>query len=210
MNVGDRFGELTVISKPFTKTRRRKVVVKCDCGAEKSVRVDALQSGRTRSCGCLRVQRITKHGEHKTRLYRLWAGMFSRCKNNRRYVERGIKVCDEWHDFETFRQWAIEAGYPNGLTIDRVDNAKGYSPSNCRFASYTVQNQNRRKPSNNTSGYIGVYEVQDGWRARARKQGKTVHLGIFNDLVEAAKARDRFVQKHYLSPTLNFPEEVKA
>lgn len=210
MNVGDRFGRLTTISKPSTEKGRKRVAVTCDCGAEKLVRVDSLLSGRTTSCGCLRVQIVSRHGSYKTRLYRLWSGMLSRCRNDRPYVERGITVCDEWHDFESFRQWASEAGYPNGLTIDRIDNAKGYSPDNCRFASYTVQNQNRRKPSNNTSGYIGVYKLQGGWRARARRHKQTVHLGVFDDPVEAAQARDTFVRKHYESPTLNFPEEVKA
>ena len=85
----------------------------------------------------------------KTRLYRKWASMKNRCnrpshKDFHNYGGRGIKVCDEWNDFSTFAEWAISNGYTDGVTLDRIDNNKGYSPDNCRFVDYLTQENNRR------------------------------------------------------------------
>lgn len=89
------------------------------------------------------------HREH--RLWRIWWAMKDRCynKNNNHYKdygERGIIICDEWlADFETFYNWAIDNGYGKGLTIDRIDNNKGYSPSNCQWVDQSVQARNNRR-----------------------------------------------------------------
>ena len=85
-----------------------------------------------------------KHGGAHTRLYNIWKSMRQRCinpKNSRYsvYGAKGIKVCKEWDDFKKFRDWAIKNGYEKNLTIDRIDNSKGYSPKNCRWVSYKIQ-----------------------------------------------------------------------
>ena len=78
------------------------------------------------------------HGDSKTRLYRKWKSMHSRCYNSRArqwkwYGGRGITVCQEWHDWLTFKSWAVASGYQEGLELDRVDSDKNYEPDNCRW-----------------------------------------------------------------------------
>lgn len=91
-----------------------------------------------------------KHGKRHTRLYSIWANIKTRCYNPNdphfeRWGGRGITVCDEWKvDFQSFYDWSMSHGYRDDLTIDRIDNDKGYSPDNCRFVSVSEQNQNKR------------------------------------------------------------------
>ena len=213
MNVGDKHGRWTVLSDPFKEGGHWKVNVRCNCGTARTVKQSDLRRGRTQSCGCYQKERTreanTAHGSRNTRLYNIWVHIVQRCTNPRHcfyedYGGRGIKVCPEWRSFETFQQWAESAGYADHLTIDRRDNNDGYSPSNCRFVTQTVQVQNRRKQSNNTSGFIGVHKTPSGYRAQASRNRRYIHLGYFDTAIEAAKVRDAFVSKHYDSPTLNF------
>lgn len=90
------------------------------------------------------------HGEGNSRLYHAWSAMKQRCSNpnNRKYDSyggRGITVCDEWaNSYLAFKKWAIENGYSDCLTIDRIDNEKGYSPDNCRWITNKDQQRNKR------------------------------------------------------------------
>ena len=85
-----------------------------------------------------------------SRLRCIWTNMCTRCgnPNSPRYADyggRGIAVCEEWrHTFAPFEKWALENGYNDTLTLDRIDNSKGYCPDNCRFVTYAKNNQNRR------------------------------------------------------------------
>lgn len=94
-------------------------------------------------------QKMFKHGLIAHPLYDVWSQMKSRCENpnNKNYPGwggRGIRVYSEWHEFKPFFEWAISNGYESGLTIDRRDNDGDYEPSNCRFVTTLVQNNNRR------------------------------------------------------------------
>lgn len=108
-----------------------------------------------------------KHGKRKTRLYRIWLGMKNRCNNPKTsrypdYGSRGITVCDEWKDdFQAFYDWSISNGYEDHLTIDRIDNDKGYSPDNCRWVSYLVQGNNSRH--NHMITYCGETKSMSDW-----------------------------------------------
>lgn len=136
---GRRFGRLKVIKKA-DKKRKKKIlwVCKCVCGKITVVWGLSLRSGNTHSCGCSRGGKKT-HGGSRTRLYRVWAHMKTRCndiknRDYKNYGGRGIKVCKAWlNSFTIFRTWALANGYSDNLGIDRINNDKGYSPGNCQF-----------------------------------------------------------------------------
>ena len=93
---------------------------------------------------------ICNHGMYGTRLYHIWNGMKGRCfnKNNKDYPNyggRGISICDEWkYSAEKFFEWSISHGYGKYLSIDRIDNNKGYTPENCQWISNKKQQRNKR------------------------------------------------------------------
>lgn len=155
---GIRFGRLIAKERTRYKNKESGWICICDCGNEHIVSTKCLTGGRVRSCGCLaRDMNPSKtHGESRTRLYGIWASMKYRCKRKSgkdyyRYTLRGIRVCDEWQAFEPFKEWAIANGYTDDLTIDRIDNDKGYSPDNCRWATHKQQGLNKR-----TTKYITI------------------------------------------------------
>ena len=89
------------------------------------------------------------HGDDHTKLYDVWVGMKRRCYDHRRadyiwYGGRGISVCSAWFVWRAFKEWALQAGYREGLLLDRIDNSKGYSPENCCWSTPKEQMRNRR------------------------------------------------------------------
>ena len=106
---------------------------------------------------------MIKHGQSKTRLYWKWLGMRQRCYNKNvqyypYYGGRGIKVCEDWKkSFEAFRDWALGAGYVDGLSIDRIDFNGNYEPSNCRWVKMEMQKINKR----NVLMYNNVSAVEE-------------------------------------------------
>ena len=183
---GQKFGRLTVIDYVGTVNRKALWLCKCECGNETVLETGHIKSGHTRSCGCIlheiRKERKAllarysktvniKHNGCKERLYGVWARMTNRCENPNNsaykwYGERGIKVCAEWHDYATFREWAVSTGYDptaeiHKCTIDRIDTNGDYCPENCKWSDAKEQSNNRR--SNRLYTYNGKTQNIRQW-----------------------------------------------
>lgn len=173
---------LTVVSyegiqETLSGKRRRMWKCLCTCGNITYSCTQYLKDGTKKSCGCFRrentarfnIETKTKHHEGRTnsRLYTIWGNMKARCcnKNNaayKNYGGRGITVCQEWqNDYATFKSWAINNGYSDNLTIDRIDVDGDYNPSNCRWTSWTEQENN--KTTNINIEYSGEIHTLSEW-----------------------------------------------
>lgn len=155
---GKRFNRLFVISY-HGKDNHGKTNWNCICDCGKKCVVDGyrLRSGKTKSCGCLSAElateRATKHGMSASRIYFIHNSMNERCYNENsneyhNYGGRGITVCDEWkgrNGFPNFLKWAMDNGYAENLTIDRINNDGNYCPDNCRWITQKEQCNNTRK-----------------------------------------------------------------
>ena len=159
---GQRFGRLVVVKRVENKGKSVAWECICDCGNKKIVTSIGLTRGHTKSCGCFGAENLDKiHKQHTThnqsfsKLYRIWCVMKQRCNNPNAqhystYGGRGIKVCDEWQEFEPFRDWALANGYDENAergqcTLDRIDANRNYCPENCRWVTRAQQTRNTRK-----------------------------------------------------------------
>lgn len=204
---GQRFTRLTVISRAESKGGRPYWNCLCDCGNTKVVRGSHLTDGSTKSCGCWnkevqaqfyrRFEGKPKSQLHSERLYRIWRGLRGRCNNPKapkyhRYGGRGIRVCPEWDDYKAFKSWALNNGYADNLSIDRIDNDGDYSPKNCRWATAKEQGNNTSK--NHKVTINGETHTISEWASltgiSGRKIWARIHYGFTGeDLVSKENLR---------------------
>lgn len=194
--VGNRYGRLTAIALSHKTRYGCQWLCKCDCGKEVVVGGVQLRNGRKRSCGCLEKERLRTFNEKmkanakykkRSKIYQAWANMKQRCFNKNAleynsYGGRGITVCDDWvKSSESFEKWALENGYADGLTLDRIDVDGNYEPSNCRWIDQRRQLRNKRdtiyveyngekRPLIDLCEELGVSYSRAIWRI---KNGKT-------------------------------------
>lgn len=188
---GRVFGRLTVVgidSETHAASGRvsRRWACVCECGKKSDVLSMNLNSGHTKSCGCLRADlaatKSKTHGaashRNKTPTYRSWASMIMRCTNPARwqfkyYGGRGITVCPKWR--ESFAAFLADVGErPDGTTLDRIDNDRGYEPGNCRWATRQEQARNSRRvrliEHNGESHPVVVWSERTGIPAKIIQQ----------------------------------------
>lgn len=197
---GAKFGRLLVVKRgPNDQRNHTMWVCRCDCGSEITTRVDVLRSGATRSCGCLQkdlaAEKHTTHGQRWRPEYRVWDAMLQRCKNPNvhyypGYGGRGISVCASWEKFDNFFNDMGERP-SDRHSIERVDNDKGYSLENCKWATPEEQGRNTRLFATNTSGFKGV-----SWMPKHQKfqvyitaNRKRIPLGYHEELGVAVAVR---------------------
>lgn len=147
---GHRFWKLIAKKRLGLQGKSSLWLCLCDCGNETQVQLGHLLEASTKSCGCYR----KKHGNcvdyNTTSEYDAWQRAKARCYNPRdpgykNYGGRGIRMCERW--LNSSKNFLTDMGKKpqSNLTLDRIDNDKGYTPDNCRWATYTEQNNNKRK-----------------------------------------------------------------
>lgn len=195
---GDVFGKLTVLEYAHTKNNEKYYKCVCSCGNCCIKRKKYLLYAPTCSCGCLKLESLRKnqlknckkHGLSKTKLYRRWCNIKNRCYDTKNieyfsYGGRGISMCDEWkNNFKSFYDWSVLNGWDENCSrklcsIDRINPNGNYEPSNCRWTTMKVQNNNRRNNHLITIGnetktlslWLNVYNISRDTFFRRKKLG---------------------------------------
>jgi len=198
---------------PTSNYTKRYGIYECPiCEGEiRTITADVVRGKVTKCRSCAATLSKTTHGGTNTILFSRWKAMKQRCYNTNAdnykwYGEKGIKVCDEWkNSYEAFRDWAMQNGYTDKLTIDRRDEGKDYGPDNCTWETWFTQQQNKGIGKLNTSGYKGVSfnKSRKLWQTAITSNRVRIHLGLHTTPEEAALAYNNYVIKNSLRHRLN-------
>lgn len=165
---------------------REHTIITCRrCGNEMSIRNDYIlhHSGICMSCQKKGTQFARKHGDYKTRLYKIWLGL-----PHRRYRTYKPSICEEWKEYENFREWALSHGYKDNLTIDRIDNRGNYEPSNCQWITLK---ENAAKDKRIFSDEECVLLANERKRLHLTQIEMAKRLGVSRNTIQRLEERSR-------------------
>ena len=158
MYVIEKYNRWTILKEVGIKNGINYILCKCDCGTEREVQEYNVINGYSKSCGCLKkevnrdiILNINRtHGKSGTRLHNIWCNMKQRCFNKNasgyyNYGGKGVTVCEDWLNYESFENWALSNGYDDDLQIDRINVNGNYEPNNCRWVtkSFNISQSNK-------------------------------------------------------------------
>ena len=196
---GRVFGRLTALGIAGHQARAAMWECRCECGALKTIRASSLLNGHSKSCGCLRQEKllkaVLKHGKTYDRVYSVWHNMLQRCTNPnsvnwKDYGGRGIEVCPSWLTFTNF--YADMGDPPEGTEIDRRDNNGNYCKDNCAWVSRIENSRNKRNTVNITFNGTtaclqkhvdGLGVVSRGTVATRLRRGWTVEAALTTPVI---------------------------
>jgi len=196
---GKTYGYITVINRVSDRVYengRRKVFWNClcKCGNTKVIAGDNLKQGQTKSCGCslyeLKETLVKKYPSE----YNSYRAMRDRVRSDERYLIKGI-TC-EWTTFDDFLSDMGEKP-DSSYTIDREDTQKGYYKGNCRWASKAEQAYNCSLYKTNSSGFVGVAPLRGKYQAYIGFKGKTIYIGLYDNIEQAVHARKQAEVEYY-------------
>jgi len=194
---GQKFNRLTAIKRDGRDNQGGYFwLCQCDCGNTAHIRTYCLTGGVTGSCGCIVKEMKTTHGMSNIDTYSSWKSMKRRCytvsnKSYKNYGARGITVCDRWRD--SFQNFFDDMGYrPNKMSIERIDNDKGYSKENCKWATYAEQNRNRR--GNRKITHNGVTMIATDWSLKLGGADNLVSKRLFRGWSEERSVTTKVIK----------------
>lgn len=201
--------KLTFIEKTIRKNGIQFALYKCSCGKIKNISMSPAKCGKIISCGCANNQ-WKKHGMVGTRIYRIWGAMKTGCMNKnspnyKHYGDRGITMCKRWiESFENFYN-DMKDGYSDNLSIDRIDNNKGYCKENCRWATQKEQCSNCR--GNKIITINGKEEKLLDLLMKNKIKRHTyknrIHIGWTEEDASTKKVRDNRISKKIINAVID-------
>ena len=186
--------------RPDSKLKKRYGIYACtSCGVEVERRIDNIY--RYPRILCEHCKKWMKHAKVRDIALK-YKAMIQRCENPndtryKNYGGRGIFICDEWQDYIKFETWSLDNGYKHGLTIDRIDNDKGYEPSNCRYTNMSVQLINKRHKCSSTGyAHIHLHPKNNNYGVKMRYLGKRYEKYGFATIEDAIEWHNNTIDKY--------------
>lgn len=207
---GEVYGNFTVLSyegKKIQVSGKNKSLwrVRCVCGIEKVYTSDSITANKIKSCGCIPPKSKVTHNLSKTKIYKLYKQMVSRCHNPKdpgysTYGAVGVNVCSRWREpnHRGLLNFIQDMGQrPKGTTLNRIRGAEVYSKETCEWATLSIQAYDQKKSKYNTSGRTGVCKHSETKWTVEICCGKRIYIGCYKTFEEAVKAREAAELKYF-------------